>query len=34
MVGEPELSMEKVTYHIEFPGKPEWDRKNAQFSLT
>lgn len=28
MIGEHELTMEKVTYHIGFPRKPQWDEKN------
>lgn len=29
MIGEHELTMEKVTYHVGFPRKPQWDEGNA-----
>lgn len=25
MIGEHELTMERVTYHVGFPRKPQWD---------
>lgn len=28
MLGEHELTMEKVTYHVGFPRKPQWEEKN------
>lgn len=30
MVGEHELTMEKITYHIGFPRKPIWEEKDKE----
>lgn len=29
MIGEHELSMEKVTYHVGFPRKPAWEKESS-----
>lgn len=28
MLGEHELTMEKVTYHVGFPRRPQWEEKS------
>ncbi|MDO5575335.1 MAG: hypothetical protein Q4G60_15300 [bacterium] len=28
MIGEHELTMEKVTYHVGFERKPQWEKNN------
>lgn len=29
MIGDHELTMERVTYHVGFPRRPPWDTENA-----
>lgn len=33
LIGEHELTMEKITYHVGFPRKPSWEDKKEEKAL-